>query len=90
MAMCGIETLVQLGSLGKANFKASKYLTAWESNNWIAQDSPRMFVVFLGNTLEENKVISLMKVAQFWSAQVSSPITATYFILCVCFEEGDK
>ena len=31
----------------------------------MTQDSPRMFVVFLGNTLEENKVISMMKVPQW-------------------------
>ena len=30
MAIGGIETLRQLGSLGEANFKASKSLTAWE------------------------------------------------------------
>ena len=29
-AIGGIETLRQLGSLGKANFKAAKSLTAWE------------------------------------------------------------
>ena len=28
--ICGIETLMQLGSLGKANFKAAKSLTTWE------------------------------------------------------------
>ena len=31
----------------------------------IAQDSQRMFHVFLGNTLEENKVLFLMKVPQW-------------------------
>ena len=30
MAISGIETLRQLGLLGKANFKAAKSLTAWE------------------------------------------------------------
>ena len=29
-AISGIETLRQLGLLGKANFKAAKSLTAWE------------------------------------------------------------
>ena len=29
-AIGGIETLRQLGLLGKANFKAAKSLTAWE------------------------------------------------------------
>ena len=31
MAISGIETLRQLGLLGKANFKAAKSLTTWES-----------------------------------------------------------
>ena len=51
---------MQLGFLGKANFKAEKSLTTWEylqQTGGIAQDSPRMFVVFLGNTLEEKSVI---------------------------------
>ena len=30
MAISGIETLMQLGVLGKANFKAAKSLTVWE------------------------------------------------------------
>ena len=30
MGISGIETLIQLGLLGKANFKAAKSLTAWE------------------------------------------------------------
>ena len=30
MAISGIETLMQLGLLGKANFKAAKPQTAWE------------------------------------------------------------
>ena len=30
MAISGIETLMQLGLLGKAYFKAAKSLTAWE------------------------------------------------------------
>ena len=29
-ASSGIETLMQLGVLGKANFKAAKSVTAWE------------------------------------------------------------
>ena len=29
-AISGIETLMHLGSLGKANFKAAKCLTTWE------------------------------------------------------------
>ena len=28
--ICGIETLMQLGSVGEANFKAAKSLTTWE------------------------------------------------------------
>ena len=43
MAISGIETLMQLGSLGKANyFKTAKSLTAWEQLQQvcgIAQDS---------------------------------------------------
>ena len=30
MAISGIETLMQQGLLGEANFKAAKSLTAWE------------------------------------------------------------
>ena len=30
MAISGIETLMELGSLGEAHFKAEKPLTAWE------------------------------------------------------------
>ena len=30
MAISGIETIMQLGLLDKANFKATKSLTAWE------------------------------------------------------------
>ena len=42
MAISEIGTLMQLGSLGKANFKAEKSLTAWElllQVCGIAQDS---------------------------------------------------
>ena len=67
MAICGILTSMQLGLLGKANFKAAKSLTTLEQlqqTGGIAKDSTRMFVVFLGNTLEENKVLFLLKVPQ--------------------------
>ena len=30
MALSGIETLIQLGLVGKANFKAAKSLVTWE------------------------------------------------------------
>ena len=36
-AIGGIEALMQLGSLGEANFKAAKSLTAWE---WLQQVRP--------------------------------------------------
>ena len=42
MAISGIETVMQLGSLGEANFKAAKYLTSLEElhqTGGIAQDS---------------------------------------------------
>ena len=47
----------------------------------IAQDSPRMFVVFLGNTLEEHKVISLMKGPQ-WCIFNSLMDAATQMLDC--------
>ena len=67
MAIGGIETLRQLGSLGEANFKAAKSLTIWEYLQQVkvtAKDS-QVLVVFLGNTLEENKVRLLLKVSQW-------------------------
>ena len=62
-AIGGIETLRQLGSLGKANFKAAKSLTAWEYLQQV-RATAKDFVVFLGNTLEENKVRLVLKVSQ--------------------------
>ena len=65
MAISGIETLRQLGLLGKANFKAAKYLTAWEYLQQLkatAKDSQEC-CCFLG--LKENKVSSLLKVSQW-------------------------
>ena len=50
MAIGGIESLRQLGSLGKANFKAEKSLTAWEYLQQVkatAKDSQVLFC-FLG------------------------------------------
>ena len=64
MAVSGIETLIQLGSLGEANFKAAKSLTAWEYLQQVkatAKDSQEC-CCFLG--LKENKVRSLLKVPQ--------------------------
>ena len=61
----GIETLRQLGLLGKANFKVSKSLTAWEYLQQLkatAKDSQEC-CCFLG--LKENKVSSLLKVSQW-------------------------
>ena len=49
---------MQLGSRGEATFKAAKSLTTWEQlqqTDGIAKDSTRMFVVFLGNTLERKQ-----------------------------------
>ena len=66
MAISEIETLMQLGSLGEANFKAAKSLTAWEQLQQVCGILPKTLknvVVFLGNTLEENKVRSLLKVS---------------------------
>ena len=63
-----IETLMQLGLLGKANLKAAKSLTIWEKlqqTDGIAKDSTRMIVVFLGNTLEESKGLFLLKNPQW-------------------------
>ena len=64
-AISGIETLRQLGSLGKANFKAVKSLTAWEYLQQVkatAKDS-QVCCCFLG--LKENKVSSLLKAPQW-------------------------
>ena len=65
MAIGGIETLRQLGFLGKANFKATKFLTTWGNLQQvcgIANDSQE-FYCFPG--LKENKVSSLlMKASQ--------------------------
>ena len=50
MVIGGIETLRQLGSLGEANSKASKSLTAWEclqQVNATAKDS-QVLCCFLG------------------------------------------
>ena len=65
MVINGIETLRQLGLLGKANFKAAKSLTAWENPQQVkatAKDSQE-YCWFLG--LKENKVNSLLKVPQW-------------------------
>ena len=75
---------MQLDSLGKTNFKGAKSLTTWDylqQIDGIAQDSPRMFVVFLGNALEENKVLSLMKVPQ-WCVFTRSMDAATPMLGC--------
>ena len=68
MAISGIETLRQLGLLGKANLKAEKSLTAWgvtSASKCDCQRLSRMFVVFLMNTHEENKVRLLLKDSQW-------------------------
>ena len=60
MANTEIETLRQLGLLGKANFKAEKSLAAWDSFQQVkatAKDSQEC-CYFLG--LKENKVSSLL------------------------------
>ena len=60
-----IETLRQLGLLGKANFKAAKSLTVWEKVQQVkvtAKDSQEC-CCFLG--LKENKVSTLLKVSQW-------------------------
>ena len=65
MAINGIETLRQLGLLGKANFKAAKYLTPWEYLQQLkatAKDS-QVLCCFLG--LKENKARLLLKVPQW-------------------------
>ena len=65
MAISGIETLMQLGLLGETNFKAAKSLTACNFSNFVGLPKTlKNVVVFLGNTLEENKVRSLLKVSQ--------------------------
>ena len=64
-AISGIETLRQLGLLGKANFKDAKSLTAWEYLQQVkatAKDSQEC-CCFLG--LKENKVRTLLKVSQW-------------------------
>ena len=65
MAIGGIETLRQLGLLGKANFKAAKSLTAWECLQQVKATAKgsQECCCFLG--LKENKVSSLLKVPQW-------------------------
>ena len=63
-AISGMETLRQLGLLGKANFKAAKSPTTWEQLQQVkatAKDSQEC-CCFLG--LKENKESSLLKVPQ--------------------------
>ena len=65
MAISGIESLRQLGLVGKANFKAAKSLTPWEQLQKLkvtSKDSQEC-CCFLG--LKENKVSSLLKVPQW-------------------------
>ena len=57
MAIGGIETLRQLGSLGEANFKAAKSLTAWEYLQQVkatAKDS-HVLCCFLGKYSERKQ-----------------------------------
>ena len=49
---------MQLSLLGNANFKVAKSLSVQETDGF-AKDSIGMIVVFLGNTLEENKGLFL-------------------------------
>ena len=66
MAISGIETLRQLGLLGKANFKAGckvpNRLGVTSASKATAKDSQE-FCCFLG--LKENKVSTLLKVPQW-------------------------
>ena len=65
MAMSGIKTLMHLGSLGKTNlqgYKVANRLGVTSAILWDCQGLNNV-VVFLGNTLEENKVRSLLKVS---------------------------
>ena len=65
MAISGIETLRQLGLLGKANFKAEQSQTAWEYLQQVkptAKDSQECCCFLI---LKENKVSSLLKVPQW-------------------------
>ena len=61
---------MQLGSLGKASFEAAKSLTAQgqlQKQMGLPKTQQEMFVVFLGNTLEENKGLFLLNLtSQFW------------------------
>ena len=52
---------MQLGVLGKTIFKPAKSLSTWEKlqqTDGIAQDSPRMLVVFLGSTLQRKQRVN--------------------------------
>ena len=66
MAISGIEALMQLSLWREANFKAAKSLTAKSNFSKFVGllKTLKDVVVFLGNTLEENKVRSLWKVSQ--------------------------
>ena len=61
----GIETLMQLGSLGEANYNPAKCLNALSNfSNFVGLlKTLNSIAVFLGNTLEENKARSLLKVS---------------------------
>ena len=77
MAISGIETLMQLGLLGKANFKDAKSLTTWD----LLKTHQECFFVFLGESLEGNKVLSLLKVAQ-WHVFNRLMDAATQMLVC--------
>ena len=64
-ASSGIETLRQLGLLGKANFKAAKSLTTLEllQQGKVTVKDSQECCCFLG--LKENKERSLLKVPQW-------------------------
>ena len=64
MAIGGIETLMQLGSLGEANFKAAKSQPLGSNSSKFVglPKTLKNVVVFLGDALEENKVRFLLKV----------------------------
>ena len=74
MAINGLETLRQLGLLGRANFKAAKSLTAWEYLQQVkaTTNDSQECCCFLG--LKENKVSPLLKVSQWCNVRFQQEI----------------
>ena len=65
MAINGIETLRQLGLLGKGNLKAAKSPTTWEQLQQVKATAKDSLECCRFPGLKEDKVSSLLKVSQW-------------------------